>query len=91
MNKIVKSYADLIQFQPEVLSALWVKSKFAESAMRMSLARFVIVDNFINSTASSEKKIKKTGLKFFSVTDESCCLWRGSNGKLTLRQFQSRL
>lgn len=59
--------------------------EIAESAMRMSLAGFVIVDNFINSTASSENK--KTGLKFVSVTDESCCLWRGSNGKLTLRQF----
>lgn len=60
------------------------KIEISESAMRMSLAGFVIVDNVINSSASLVK-IKKTGVKFFSVTDESRCLWRRSNGELTLR------
>lgn len=40
-------------------SALWVKARIAESAMRMSLVSFVIVDKFSNSTGSEKENQEK--------------------------------
>ena len=72
-----------IEYMEYLLSVLWVKLKSLNQPCA-SLPGFVIVDNSINSSATPVK-IKKTGVKFFSVTDESRCLWRRSNGELTLR------